>query len=153
MNDGAGPDEILTAECVHFCRYLVNRAPDEAILRTWRRAQAHLPAHPHDTDTRDQWLLRLGRQGGVPLRLADAWARLLCPGTLLRRKLILAAAVCESSRGTAPLMHTGPVTPGWRALAGIVGAGLALAGWTIMALLLLGPVHLLRYRTRTIHRV
>ncbi len=148
MRDLAGPDELLTRECVHFCRYLVDRAPDEAILRTWRRVQAHLPAHPSDRNLSDQWLLRLGRRGGMGLRLADAWSRLFCPATLLRRKLILAAAVLESSRGTAPLVQAGPVTPGWRALPGIGMAGLSLAGWTVLAVLLLGPVHLLRIRGR-----
>lgn len=148
MGDLARSDELLTRECVHFCRYLVNRSPDEVILHAWRRVQTHLPTHPSDSHASDQWLLRLGQRGGARLRLADAWSRLACPGTLLRRKLVLAAAVLESSRGTAPLMNAGPATPGWRAFPGIVMAGLSLAGWTLLAVLLLGPIHLLRFRGR-----
>lgn len=148
MTDRAHADELLTRECVHFCRYLVNRAPDEEILRTWRRAQTHLPTHPSDAHASHQWLLHLGRRGGLRLRLADAWSRLFCPGTMLRRKLILAAAVCESSRGTAPLLHAGPPAPGWRALPGILWAGFSLVGWTGLALLFLGPVHLVRFGAR-----
>ncbi len=144
----AREDDILTEECVQFCRYLVNRAPDEAIIHAWRRVQAGLPTHPSDRTLSDQWLLRLGRRGGMRLRLADAWSRLFCPGTLLRRKLVLAAAVLESSRGTAPLMHAGPPMPRGRALLGIARAGLSLVGWTLLAVLLLGPVHLLRVRGR-----
>jgi hypothetical protein len=77
----------------------------------------------------DEALVRFASGGPLRARVADAYARIFRPRGLLRRKLILAFAILESSRGFHEDFTSGHRGGGWSTwlVLARVGAGFALA--------------------------
>ncbi len=142
---------ILTQECDIFCHHLLSYQPSEAIRASYIAGQKGMPSGPDDRNALDEFLLRLGRRGGVLLRLADAYSRLARPATLLRRKLILVIAILETSHQSGRIIHADSSATVGRALLRVAFAGLSSVGWTVAAIIFLGPIHLIRFRSATRH--
>lgn len=89
------PSPSLERECAVFTRFLTRLEPSEYV-RT-RYAAAHR-ARPQLAATmpREARLVALAATGPVWCRLADAYAVLLEPRGLLRRKLVVLLAVLET---------------------------------------------------------
>jgi hypothetical protein len=94
-NNGSA-DELLD-ECRLFTRYLVDREPDPYVLGCYVRLQPAALDGTTPVEAPDAVLLETGRSGLIRLRLADAYARVFRPRSLLRRKLILTFAILENS--------------------------------------------------------
>lgn len=131
---------LVIEEFAVFARHLGTRTPGDSAVA------AYLTAHPRAArpagDGVDRRLLRLARRGHRWCALADAYARLFRPWGPLRRRVVLALAVLESSpetHGGYDRARPGALAATWLAL-GLLGArGLALS---LLAVGLLGPVHL-----------
>ena len=156
MDDAAagGAVDLLRTECEGLCHFLAGCAPTEYVLGKYLEAhnpESGLLAGPGDR--LDELLLALAREGGIALAAADAYARLVRPGGVLRRKAILLLAVLES----APPRHD-------HLNAAVTGRKLSLvlslAAWgtrgaftTALGILGIGPAHLaLRVRERCARR-
>jgi len=139
----------LQTECDCFCQYLVDRRATPDILAAYLAGHRSLPV-PFEEPI-DHLLLRWARSGNWRLRLADTYARLARPLSLVRMKMALAIAVLENSRSTHRVMNSGPEPKrlrmrkgrGWSRLLGL-GPGLAvMAWWTVLSITVLSPIHLL----------
>jgi len=138
----------LLAECDRFCHYLVDLPATQEVAKAYRVGHRSLP--PSKDVAFDTFLLRFARGGRWPLRLADTYARLVRPESLLRRKMTLAIAVLESSRATHGLMNAGPrsgrmVDGKRRGSLALLTLGPILASvvwWTFLSFLVLTPTHL-----------
>lgn len=139
-------DAVLRREFVVFASYLGARGDAGRGTAQYVRAHASLPL---DATPLDRVLLAFGRTSRVAASLADAYARLVRPYGLLRRKIVLALAVLESSPATHADFDTaapsGP-TFAWLSLAAL-GTWWALR--TLAAVIVLGPVHLFSALTAT----
>ena len=87
----------LDLECVVFSRYLIGQRPSEAVLSRYREFH-QLPLAARELRARpfDRTLLVLARVHPALTRFADAYARLVLPAGLLRKKLVLTLALLES---------------------------------------------------------
>jgi hypothetical protein len=90
----------------------------------------------------DRWLVRVARLGPRWAALADCYARVVYPYGLLRRKLTLTLALLESGRSTHRAYDTGLSLSPAAAWTGLLGLGIRWVIRTILALVLLGPLHL-----------
>ena len=113
-------ETALERECRVFTRYLTNREPDDYLLGKYVAMQA-CAARADARDRTDAALLRVARLGVTGTRIADAYARIFRPRTVLRRKLILVLALAENSRAFHRLLTSGAV--GSRAANGLRAAG------------------------------
>jgi nucleoside-diphosphate-sugar epimerase len=133
------PADALAREFVRFARYLGTASPPATGVEAYTRAA---PGAGMPTDRLDRWLLVLARGPAPACALADAYARVARPYGQLRRRLVLALAVLESSADTHAAYDTAVASPplvAWLAL-GVAGTGWLLR--TVAALALLGPLHL-----------
>jgi hypothetical protein len=85
----------LEAEARLFARYLLGRDPPEEMTERYVRANGIL--FLDSGDARDRRLLDLVRRRPALLGCLDAAAGLLAPNSLLRKKLLLMAAILEVS--------------------------------------------------------
>lgn len=136
----AEPAAIVEREFATFARYLGTSVPSPRATAAYRRA--HQSAAAVRGDRFDKWLVVLARRSSLACGLADAYARLVRPYGPLRRRLVLALAVLESS----PVVHRDYDTA--RASAGPVAWGALLTlgiGWvlrTACAVVVLAPLQL-----------
>lgn len=111
MADDSSPtDDILENEARAFSRYLVDRNPRPEIIARYVAANRALFSEVGDDSDRE--LLGFVRRHEWTLPFVDAMIGLLRPNALLRRKLIVTAAILEASphfvdvflpRASAPL--------------------------------------------------
>ncbi len=135
-----GADPALAREFGRFARYLGTRSPDLAAAAAYVGAHASAAAIP--ADRLDHWLVALARHSGAGCTLADTYARLVRPHGLLRRKLVLALAVLESSGASHADYDTARSSPALSAWMAIFGRGTWWVAQLAIALVLLAPVHL-----------
>jgi nucleoside-diphosphate-sugar epimerase len=131
----------LDAEFQRYARYLAGVTPTAYQQSKYHDFHARRVLAPPDAF--DALLLRLSRNGGVGLALADSYCGLLHRNSTLRAKLVLAAAILESSAPSfevldAPGPGGAPMAYGRLALRG-AAAGFSFA----IAALLLVPAHAL----------
>jgi len=137
---GPLPDDCrraLESECALFARYLIGVAPGPYIMKHYvAAAEAHGLARDDGFAPFDRAMLRLARRGALLARAADAYCAILHRGGVLRRKLVLLAALLEHAAPTSEAFDR-PVAGGpYRALLSLaahgIGFGLALlAGFAI----------------------
>lgn len=135
------PPEVLARECVTFTRHLAGVAPAPPVVEAYVRAHAVSPRFAPATAF-DPRLVALARRHAVLTRLADAYAVLAAPTSLLRRKLILLLALLETTPPhyraiDAPLAGGAASTVAALAWRGSVAALVALAGVVVCL-----PLHL-----------
>jgi hypothetical protein len=135
---------VLDRECEVFCRYLIGQEPTEYVRAKYREfhklpeGAAELQGLPLDPA-----LLALARLHPVAARFGDTYARIACPTSVLRKKLVLTLAILEccapSHRHIAAVE---PAAAGRRCARLFLAAGL-FAGTLATALVVLAPCHLL----------
>lgn len=131
----------LDAEFTRHARYLAGVEPTEYQLAKYRDFHAKRRLPP--ANAFDALLLKLSR-GGLGLALADSYSGLLYRTSVVRAKLVLAAAILESSAPSFEVLDK----PGGRggAVAAFTRMGLSgvKAGFSFFfAALLLAPAHFL----------
>ena len=129
--------DALDNECRVFCRYLAGREATDYLLATYRAAHATGAVEPAGGSSAfEHGVVALARRSGLLARALDARARILAPGSLLRRKLVLVLAILETSAETEAAVdtptHSGPVGLGLH----LVGLGLAFGCLFVVGLLL-----------------
>ena len=134
--------DVLDAECRVFCRYLAGRAPTPYLLTRYREAHDAGVVEPTGGSSAfERGVVSLARRSSLLARAFDARARILAPGSLLRRKLVLVLAILETSAETEAAVdtptHSGPVGLGLH----LVGLGLAF-GCLLVVGVLLSPLAL-----------
>lgn len=85
----------LERECRTFTRYLVGRDPSPYVVEKYCEAHATLPAFRGGLF--DEQLTRVARWRPLAAFAADAYARFFAPRGALRKKLVLALAILETS--------------------------------------------------------
>ena len=87
---------VLSEECATFSTYLVGSPPSAYITERYARAaHVHGLAFDEDFSCFDRATVRLARKGALLARCADAYCGLFHRRGVLRRKLIVAAAILE----------------------------------------------------------
>ena len=135
--------EEMAGECRAFSMYLTGFPPTPYVLDTYRRCHAGIPylrGAPYDRV--EAMLLGVARRGGLPLRCADAYARLFRPAGALRQKLVLALAVLENSPPTHLRLHAARQGAPATLVLVMLGRGVGFACCLLSALMVLGPAHL-----------
>ena len=132
--------DTLDAECRVFCRYLASREPTDYLLATYRAAHVAGVVEPEGgSSSFERGVVSLARSSSLFARAFDARARILAPGSLLRRKLVLVLSILEVSAETEADVDT----PTHKSLVGLglhlVGLGLAF-GCLLIAGVLLSPL-------------
>lgn len=137
-------DAGLARECAAFAQYLARTTPTPAMQAYYARAQATMPCRTSAAMAPiDRWLSGWARRGGLPLRLADAYARFFRPTGALRQKLTLMLAILENSPETSRWLNSGETGSRAGVLAGLVLTGLGFVAALALGMLLFGPLHLL----------
>ena len=138
------PDhQRLNRECATYTRYLTASAPSDYVLARYRHAHRASPPLCVGTSAFDRLLLRLSATSPFFTQFTDVYSRLFAPRSLFRRKLVLLLAVLEStapSRVAFDRPDTASPAGFWLRLA-LRGLVVGLMG--LLALLLLGPPHLI----------
>jgi hypothetical protein len=140
-------DEVLAREFGVWSRYLGTAAPEAQAVAAYVRA--HPSAALHAGDRFDRTLVSVARRSPAWCALADSYARRVRPYGSLRRKLVLALAVLESTPQAHAAYDTakaGAPVVSWLALA---ASGAGWAARTAVAVALLLPLHLASRLGRT----
>src|SRR5262249_24346037 len=89
--------QVIEKECKTFATYIVGKPPSAYITAQYAAAAlAHGLASDADLSCFDRVALALGRSGSVFTRSADAFCSIFARRSVLRRKLIVLAAILES---------------------------------------------------------
>jgi len=95
MPDDADEAPALEAEARLFTRYLVGRPPPAELVDRYRAANAAIFTEPVARE--DAALVAFAHRHPWSVSLLDAASGLLRPGSLLRNKILLMAAILETS--------------------------------------------------------
>ncbi|MFQ5689204.1 MAG: hypothetical protein ACE5HQ_02905 [Gemmatimonadota bacterium] len=136
-----------------WCRYLLGRPPDPYVLAAYVRAHARSPRLSATSGgRRDRQLVGIARRAPWLARVADSYARVFAPGSLLRRKLTVLLAVLESAAPSFEQFETPTVRRPLRFWFGLACRGLTFLGLLLAASLFLGPLQLVAGRSRPVER-
>jgi hypothetical protein len=89
----------LERECQTFARYLTHDVPGSYVVRKYVECHPVVLRHAPPSLPVDDAMLRFAAAGPYRTRIADAYARIFRPKSILRRKLILLFAILENSKG------------------------------------------------------
>jgi NADH dehydrogenase len=138
----ADSSAVIDAECAVFTRCLLRRAASEYVRLKYRAAHTSLAALS-PANRFDAFLVRFARTGPGFATVADAYAAVFAPHSLLRKKLVVLLAILETSSPECELIDA-PVGGGKPARAavsiGFVGLGALVA--LVVGLPLLLPIQL-----------
>lgn len=135
--------EALARECRAFTAYLTGLAPTPYVLEKYRRGHGRIPYLTQDPPKRvDRLLLGAASHGGLLLRCADAYARILRPSGMLRQKLVLTLAVLENSPPTHLRLNSAREGSPAVLILGVIGRGLGFSLSLLLGLLLFAPLHM-----------
>ena len=95
MANDADEGRALEVEARLFARYLVGRQPPAELVERYRAANAAIFTEPVARE--DAALVAFARRHPWSVSLLDAASGLLRPGSLLRNKILLMAAILETS--------------------------------------------------------
>jgi len=146
-------ESALAAECAAFARYLTGERPSEYVVTKYLAGHPALLAGAEPIDPVDRLLVGVAIRGPAAARIADAYARHARPTGLLRRKLVLALAIFESSPPTHTWVNGAARGPAPLVLLRLAANALLSAAALGAGVLLLGPMHLvlrLGRRVRTV---
>ena len=129
----------LAAEFRTFATYL--GASGELSGPAARYADLHWTSDDGELVPLDRWLLAFARSGPALTALADAYARIVRPYGVLRRKLVLALAVLEFSRGTHGHFDTARPARTLVSWLGLFGLGALWLTKLLVACLVFAPLH------------
>ena len=115
-------EETLSAEALLLSRYLLGRGPQEETVARYVTANRRLFAEPFEP--RDAAVLDYCRRHPRALPLLDAGAGLVAGQSLLRKKILVMAAILETTTSCAPDFLPAP-TPGPALAVQLLGLALA----------------------------
>lgn len=128
--------------CRSLTRHLIGRTPSAYVTERFARglrSDTYLAGLRRGSA--DRVLDAVGRMGGPALSLADTYARFFAPAGEFRRRIILLAAILESSPDSFDAFE--PPEPGrFRSWMSLAGSGVLFAIRLPLAILLIGPLHL-----------
>ena len=135
-------DAVLARECRVFAAHLLRSVPDAYV--TGRYLDAHGVLSGLTTgDPFEAGLLRFARMHRMTVAIADAYARVFLPASVLRKKLVLLLAILETSAATYRLVDA-PVRGGPAAVAvRLVVRGMVAVMWLAAGVILFGPARLI----------
>jgi NADH dehydrogenase len=139
---GADRESRLERECRIFCRFLIARRPDGYVARKYLDAQRGAAFDASSASRLDQHLLNFASRHPLCTRIADSYARLFAPASLLRRKLVLLLAILESSAPFSRVIDSVPNASRARAVIGLAAKGSLGVLSAILGVLIFGPVRL-----------
>jgi hypothetical protein len=128
-------------ECDVFVRYLAGAESTDYLRAKYTRAVELIPS----LRTRpgfESRLLRFAGRGPFAARIADAYAALLAPDSVLRSRLVLLVALLESSPPYHEAIDRPPEGASVRELSGAIAAGLAGVLSLMAGLIVLLPLRL-----------
>jgi hypothetical protein len=99
--------ETLAEECRVFTRYLAASGPTTYVVEQYIKAH-HTSQKFSPADLFDQRLVGFARRRPLSTRLADSFARVFAPSSLLRRKLVLLLAILETASPTCHVIDRPP---------------------------------------------
>ena len=122
----------LEQECAVYARYLSARAPTAYLIEKYLDFHQKLGEKVR-TDPFDSFLIEVSARGTLWTRLADSYARIFRPDSVLRKKLILVLALLECAPPSFEALDQVPA-------GGLPGTVLRLAGASarFLASLILG---------------
>jgi hypothetical protein len=143
------PDQ-LERECAVFTRFLTRAPASPYVVRKY--LDAHATLHTlHVSDEGERAVVRVAASSPAITRLADAYARICAPRSLLRKKLSVVLAILETTAPSHRAIDTAPERGGAAsvlelALVGGLGVAAALTGVLLFVPLramarVLGPRH------------
>ncbi|TFG52431.1 MAG: hypothetical protein E4H37_05990 [Gemmatimonadales bacterium] len=145
--------EPLRREANIFTRYLLSRAPSDYVVDKYHQGHRVIPylngagALPIDT-----LLVKVARRGVLSAWIADSYARIFRRSGPLRQKLVLLAAILESSPSFHSDMGGSTHANRLHVLVRLVVLGLGFAVRLPVAVLVFGPMHLLGALRGSDHR-
>jgi len=131
----------LLHECRVFCRYLCGSDPQPYVERKY--VEAHEKVSGLTASTRfDRFLLGFVIRGPLYTKLADSYARFFASASVVRKKLVLLAAILETCPGASRFL--GPMDSGnqFLLLLRMFGKGLLFLTSLLLAVIFLLPVQL-----------
>ncbi len=136
--------EPLRREANTFTRYLLSRAPSDYVVDKYHQGHRVIPyLNGAENLPIDALLLKVARRGVLPAWIADTYARIFRQSGPLRQKLVLLAAILESSPSFHSDMGGSKDTKRLYVFLGLVVLGLGFAVRLPVAMLVFGPAHLL----------
>jgi len=129
----------LEREARTLGRYLLGEAPPEYAVAKYRTLAPLAPFAGERWDGFDRAIMAVAAWHPLLTRTANLHARFVRPATLLRKKLILMAAILEASPGSAPILQAsgGGLAS---AVATLVGIGLGAAAALVLGAVIFIPV-------------
>ncbi len=144
----APPPDTLRREAEVFTRYLVAEGPSEYVASKYCDGHRAIPyLHGRGGLPVDVFLARVARQGRLAVRLADSYARIFRRNGALRQKLVLLAAILESSPRYHIRFQSSEPTSRLLVVGRLAGIAMGFAVRLAIAVLLFGPVHLVSMLT------
>lgn len=89
-------NSLPARECEVFTHYLCGSSPTPYVAEKYADAQRRNLAYAA-TASFDRYLIRIARLHPIATKLADVYARLFAPASVLRKRLILLLAILEST--------------------------------------------------------
>lgn len=135
---------LLGDECRALCQHLIGAPPSDAMLAGYLEHHRRFPVGPFTRFENE--LIAFARRSAFASALADAYSVRFLPNGLLRRKLVLLLALLETDPELFPSVDAPDAGGGAIALMRLMGRGATEVGLTALAVLWLGPRHLLSGR-------
>jgi hypothetical protein len=135
-------DRTLFLECQIFCEYLVQQKADTYLTKKYQQAHhsGNIPL-PKTEQPFERWLMIVARIHPFITRLADSYSRLLCPSSILRKKLVLLVAILESGKHSQGFSDMPEPSTRMAFLARCAFEGVVFLCNACMALIFLFPIH------------
>jgi NADH dehydrogenase len=138
----------LEAECSVFTRYLVETEPTTYVISHYIKATlAHGLAFDRDFAPYDRTMLHFARRNWLFARWADAYSSVLHRGGVLRRKLVVLAAILEHVPPTSEIFDRPFGKGSAAALRSLVTSGTAFGLSFIVGAIIFVPLRLVRRRS------
>jgi len=132
-------DPRLARETDVFARYLIGAPAGACAAERYAAGHAGLPP---TCPAAGRVLVGVAAVHPLLTRIADAYARLLAPRSLLRHKLVLLLAILESSAGSHAAFAPRPGSP-LGVVFRLAATGAVFAVCLVAGIILLGPLHLI----------
>jgi nucleoside-diphosphate-sugar epimerase len=132
--------QLIEKECKTFATYMTGKSPSQYVTEQYAAAVlAHGLASDEDLSCFDRVALRLARSGSAFTRSSDAFCSIFARRGVLRRKLIVLAAILESVAPTNEALDRVPSRSVTGTVASLIGCGAAFAVSFILGATILLP--------------
>lgn len=138
-------NRVLENECANFARYLADAVPTAQVTAHYVKAtSAHGLAFDREFSAFDRTMLRIARRNRLLTRFADAYSAILNRRGVLRRKLVLLAAILEHVPPTSEVFDQSLANGAGGALIRLVSRSIEFAFSFIVGVIIFLPLRLVR---------